>query len=79
MELTPQEQRLAIELAQTLDDVKSLLTYQKFVKQFSESYLREKLNMVMSIPRADIKKTRGAYFTYLVLQHEKSKRNSSRN
>jgi hypothetical protein len=79
MELTPQEQKLAIELAQTLDDIASLLTYQKFVKQYAESYLRERLNLVMKIPKEDIKKTRGAYFTYLVLQHEKSKRNYPRN
>lgn len=79
MELTQQEQKLAIELAQTLDDIGSLLTYQKFVKQFAESYLRERLSLVMKIPKEDIKKTRGAYFTYLVLQNEKAKRNYIRN
>jgi len=78
MELTSQEQKLAIELAQTLDDIESLLTYQKMVKQYAESYLRGKLAIVMKIPRNEIKKTRGAYFTFLVMQHEKSRRNYTR-
>ena len=78
MDLTTQEKKLAIELAQTLDDIESLLTYQKMVKQYAESYLRSKLAIVMKTPKSDIKKTRGAYFTFLVMQHEKSKRNYPR-
>ena len=69
MEYTSQEEKLAIEIAEALDDVKSLKTHLLFAKQYSESFLREKLEIVLKTPKEDIRKSRAAYYTYLVTQH----------
>ena len=61
---------LAQELADTLSDQDALPFYRDLVLQYSESFLRGKLKRVMSIPAAQIRKTRGALFTYLIKQHE---------
>lgn len=56
----------AYELASTLQDVKSLGVYEKFVLNYSEEKLREILQIVMNTPMQNIKRSRAAYFTYLV-------------
>jgi hypothetical protein len=71
------EEKLAQELADTLSDQESLPFYRDLVLKYSETFLREKLKKVMSIPQDQIRKTRGALFTYLINQHEH--RHDSRN
>ena len=65
------EEKLAEELADTLSDQESLPFYRDLVERYSESFLRTKLKKVMSIPEKQIRKTRGALFTYLIMQHER--------
>lgn len=74
MNLSPREQELAVELAQALDDMKSLMTYERFVKRYSESFLKEILETVVRTPKERIKNSRGAYFTFLVGQRSHSQK-----
>jgi hypothetical protein len=67
---TSKEEKLAQELADTLGDQESISFYRDMVEKYSESFLRTKLQKVMSIPRDQIRKTPGALFTYLIKQHE---------
>ena len=61
--------KLALELADALNDMDSLNAYVGFTQKYSESYLRQVLAKVLSIPENKIRKTRGALFTFLVKQH----------
>lgn len=67
MQTNPSE--LAIEIAESLDDLEALPLYQDFTERFHEDLLRKILMKVLSIPSDKIKKTRGALFTYLVKNH----------
>jgi hypothetical protein len=62
------EERLAREIADALNDSDSLAVHIGFVKKYSEAHLRKVLQKVLSIPEDQIRKTRGALFTYLVNQ-----------
>ena len=64
-----QETRLALEIAEALNDKQSLSMHQSFVRTVPEDKLREILAKVMSIPIEKIKNTRGALFNYLVQQY----------
>jgi hypothetical protein len=66
----PQEIRLANEIADQLNDRGSLQLFLNFSRKYREDHLRKILEKVMSIPERQIKKTRGALFTYLVHQHD---------
>jgi hypothetical protein len=66
----PQETRLANEIADQLNDHGSLHLFLNFSRKYREDYLRKILEKVMSIPDRQIKKTRGALFTFLVHQHD---------
>lgn len=66
----PQEIRLANEIADELNDRGSLHLFLNFSRKYREDYLRKILEKVMSIPERQIKKTRGALFTYLVHQND---------
>lgn len=79
MSLTPREQEFSVHLAETLDDTKSLLTYQRFTEQYSESFLEEILEIVMKTPKDKIRNSRGAYFTFLVTQRAHSQKYYDRN
>lgn len=68
MEYTPKEYKLAVEIAETLNDMDSVSMHIKFVQTYSEPYLRKTLNKVMAIPEDKIRKTRGALYTALVKQ-----------
>jgi len=76
MEITQQE-KLALELAETLQDHNSLTLYQQFAEKYEEEFLRKVLERVLSIPKDKIRKSRGALFTFLVNQHEKQPSNNS--
>jgi hypothetical protein len=68
MNYQPHEIKLAHELAETLNDRDSLKYYLQLTQKYHESYLRQILAKVMSIDESEIRKTRGALFTYLVNQ-----------
>lgn len=74
--MTIKKDALAYELADALDDKKSLDFYFALVDKYSEGFLVEKLNIVLTTPEAKIKRSRAAYFNYLVGKH--GKRISSR-
>lgn len=63
------EYKLALELANTLNDNESLQAYILLTQQYSEDHLRKVLAKVMSMPEHKIRRTRGALFTFLVKQH----------
>ncbi len=61
--------KLAYELAESMDDLDAIQVYIHFTEKYSESFLREIQTKVLSIPERKIRKTRGALFTFLVKQH----------
>ena len=66
---TQKEEKLAREIADALDDNDSLTVHIEFAEKYSEGFLRKTLQKVLSIPPDQIRKTRGALFTYLVKQN----------
>ena len=66
------QQKLAYELADSMNDRDSIQVYISFTQKFSEEFLRKIQNKVLSIPEHKIKKSRGALFTFLVQQHGKN-------
>jgi len=64
----PHEIRLANELAETLKDRDALPYYLTLTQKYHENHLRKVLAKVMSIDETQIRKTRGALFTFLVNQ-----------
>lgn len=79
MQITPREQEYALHLAESLDDMKSLLTYQRFAQRYSESFLDEILDVVLKTPKERIRNSRGAYYTFLVTQRAHSQNHYDRN
>lgn len=67
--MSTKEEKLAHEIAVALDDVVALPIYEKFTVKYSDQFLRKILQRVLSVPEKDIRKTRGALFTYLVNQN----------
>lgn len=72
------KEKFAYELANTLADRISLPAYRVMVATYQEAYLRERLLKVMSIPDHQIKRSRGALFTYLVKQNGHDFKSDSR-
>lgn len=66
---TQKEERLAREIADALNDNDSLAVHIGFAEKYSEGFLRKTLQKVLSMPQDQIRKTRGALFTYLVKQN----------
>jgi len=71
--MTKQE-KLAKELAEVLNDHDSIQFYRDCTERYSEDFLRKKLQKVMSIPENQIRKTRGALFTFLLRNHARNTR-----
>ena len=61
---------LARELAEGLNDKKSLRYYFSLALEYSERYLRGIYRKVKETPEYKIKKSRGALFAYLVRKYE---------
>ena len=59
----------AHELAQELDDLKSLSLYESYVQNYPASFLRTILIEVLGVPAHMIRKSRAALFTYLVRKY----------
>jgi hypothetical protein len=62
------EEKLAREIADVLNDPEALPLYTGFAEKYTEAFLRKILQRVLSVPQEQIRKTRGALFTYLVGQ-----------
>ncbi len=72
--MTKQE-KLAQELADALNDHDSIQFYRDCALKYSEDFLRKKLQKTLSVPEDQIRKTRGALFTYLIRDHARGTRN----
>ena len=72
-EFKPQtrEELLALDMAQTLNDLKSLPLYLKYAKSLPESRIREALSWVKQVPDENIKKSRAALFNFIIKKHDK--------
>ncbi len=64
----PHEIKLANEIAETLKDRDALPLYLQYARKYQEDFLRKILARVMSIPDSKIRRSRGALFTFLVMQ-----------
>ena len=64
--LTPQQERLAFEIASALDDMDSIIAHRRYVLIYSETILRKVLMRALAVPADQIRKTRGALFTSLL-------------
>lgn len=70
---------LAHELAEALNDTESLIYYQGLVERFNEEKLKDTLRRVLSIPAEKIRRSRAAYFNYLMQQSHFHGNDYSRN
>lgn len=77
-DMLTKEEKLAREIANALGDEDALSVHIEYVHKYSEAFLRKTLQKVLSIPEDQIRKTRGALFTFLVKQNYGGK-NASRN
>jgi len=62
------EERFAREIADALNDPDAIPLYTTYAEKYTEAHLRRILQRVLSIPQDQIRKTRGALFTFLVNQ-----------
>lgn len=69
------EDLLATDLAHGLGDDRNLGLYLQYARQYRESLLRQVLSEVRAVPDTRIKRSRAAFFTYL-LGHYADKRNA---
>jgi hypothetical protein len=72
--MNPQQEKLALELAEALNDTSSISFYQSLVVRFSEQYLHDILKKVLLTDATKIRKSKAAFFNYLV-HNEKIARN----
>ena len=75
---SPTEIQLAHEIAERLNDPDALSLYLSYTQQIPHEKLREILNKVCSIPEREIRRTKGALFTFLVGQYSKYNNGRSR-
>jgi hypothetical protein len=61
--------RLALDMAEALNDKEALPLYLSFVEKYPEKLLKKILAKVLAMPENKIRKTRGALFNYLIHQH----------
>jgi len=61
-----QQDRLATELAERLDDPNGLRFYRKITRIYAEPYIRQILHQALAFDERLIRKSRGALFTWLL-------------
>lgn len=71
------EELLALDLAKSLNDTKNFAFYISISKEYPEGLLRRILSEVEEIPLNKIRRSKGAYFCYLLKRYLASKSNSS--
>lgn len=65
---TPQQQ-LAQDIALILGDTQNLLLYEAYTRKYPEPWLRLLLAEVRSVPEHRIKKSRAAFFHFLIKRY----------
>ena len=60
----------ALDVARALDDVASLNVYLAFAKRYSPAQMYRTLALVKEVPNELIKKSRGAFFSWLIQRYE---------
>ena len=73
MNYTNEQRRLANEMADALQDRKSISQYLHFAATEDETFLREMLAYVLSKPDAVITTSRAALFRHIITSNAKSK------
>jgi len=63
------QELLALDLAEALDDRKSLPVYLSYARKYPEHLLRRILGNVKEIPISKIRKSRAALFNFLIKKH----------
>lgn len=71
MNLTPEQELLAKEVAVALGELHSLSAHRKLVKSFSEDTIRMALKAALAVPSHKIYKSRGALYTSKVYEYAK--------
>jgi hypothetical protein len=69
------EERLALDLADALNDRKGLAMYLAYTRRFPESLLRKALGEAKEIPEKQIRKSRAALFNHLVRKYVREYKN----
>jgi hypothetical protein len=70
MNLTNEQEKLALEIAHALDDMHSIKQHRKFVTKYSEAHLRKILARTLAVPDNKVRVSRGAIFTSLLGGHD---------
>jgi len=65
----PKEVNLAFELAEKLHDRNSIAQYLNMCRKYKPTFLKDVLTEVLRTPQKNIRKSRGALFTYLVKKY----------
>lgn len=65
---SPDEMKLAREIAETLNDTDSLPYHLVLVRKYNEDFLRKKLAKAMAFPESQIRKSRAALYISLINQ-----------
>jgi hypothetical protein len=73
------EVKLAVEIAQILNDMDAIDLHIKYAERYSEKLLRDKLRKVMETPAEKVRTTRARFYNYLIQQHEKKQKYLSGN
>ncbi len=70
---TNRKEILALDMAESLNDIENLKFYLSLVGKYPESFLRHVLGQVTEVPEEEIKRNRAALFNYLVQKKAKKK------
>ena len=70
---------LALDLAESLNDLEGIALYISYAQKYPESLLRRVLSEVKDIPDEKIKKSRGALFNHLVKHYGQKNYNNNWN
>lgn len=68
--LSPEQEKLAYEIAASIGDLKALKMHRLWVSKYPDRILKDIQRSVMSVRDKDIKTSRGAYFNSLIQQYE---------
>lgn len=68
-----EQEQLAHEVAEALNDLDSLPLHLHYVKEFSEDIIRKNMAKALAVPDEDVRKSRGAIFNSL-MKNERRKR-----
>ena len=73
LEKQEEQEALAIKIAEGLDDAINVEQYLEYCKKYPKKLIKKAFNHVSEIPDYKIKKSRGAYFSFLIKEYAKDK------